>query len=137
MASRGLGTLTLDLILKMGGFEQGMNKAARLTDERMKKIEARAKAAGVAIGAGLVAAATGAAAMTKRAIDAADEMSKLAQKVGISTEQISRLAYAGDLADVSLADLQTSIGRLIKSMGDAQSETSTQARIFKALGIEV
>src|SRR5690606_31389803 len=115
MASRGLGTLTLDLILKMGGFEQGMDKAARVTDKRMKEIERRAKIAGAVIGTALVAAGTGAVVMTKRAIDAADEMSKLAQKVGISTEEISRLAYAGDLADVSLADLQTSIGRLIKS----------------------
>ena len=46
MATRSLGTLTLDLIARIGGFEQGMDKAGRLTEKRMKEMEARAEAAG-------------------------------------------------------------------------------------------
>src|SRR5690606_17137999 len=90
-----------------------------------------------AIGAGLAAAGVIAARSIKNAIDNADELSKAAQRVGASSEAFSRLAYAGDLADVAISDLQSSMGRLIKAMGDAQSPTSTQARIFGALGISV
>src|SRR5690606_26203582 len=38
-------------------------------------------------------------------------------------------------ADVSIQDLQSSMGRLAKAQGDAQRETSIQARVFEALGI--
>ena len=39
MASRSLGTLTLDLIARIGGFEQGMDRAARTATNRMGQIE--------------------------------------------------------------------------------------------------
>lgn len=39
MATRSLGSLTLDLIAKIGGFEQGMNRAARIAAQAAKKIE--------------------------------------------------------------------------------------------------
>lgn len=39
MSNRSLGTLTLDLIAKIGGFEQGMDQAARTADRRMKDVE--------------------------------------------------------------------------------------------------
>lgn len=43
MASRSLGTLTLDLIAKIGGFVQGMDKAAIEADKSARKIAADAK----------------------------------------------------------------------------------------------
>jgi len=39
MASRSLGTLTLDMLVKMGGFVQGMNQAQRVTDQRTKEMQ--------------------------------------------------------------------------------------------------
>lgn len=39
MATRSLGSLTLDLIAKIGGFEQGMGKAERRLDASMKRME--------------------------------------------------------------------------------------------------
>ncbi|WP_159913019.1 phage tail tape measure protein [Pantoea sp. 18069] len=40
MASRSLGTLTLDLIAKIGGFESGMDRAARTAGQKAKQISA-------------------------------------------------------------------------------------------------
>lgn len=42
-ASRSLGTLTLDLIAKIGGFEQGMDRAARTADRKGREISAAAR----------------------------------------------------------------------------------------------
>ena len=42
-ASRSLGTLTLDLIAKIGGFEQGMDRAARTSDRKGREISAAAR----------------------------------------------------------------------------------------------
>ena len=43
MASRSLGTLTLDLIAKIGGFERGMDRAARTADRKGREISAAAR----------------------------------------------------------------------------------------------
>jgi tetratricopeptide (TPR) repeat protein len=43
MASRSLGSLTVDLILKMGGFKQGADAAAREIDSAERRISARTK----------------------------------------------------------------------------------------------
>ena len=43
MASRSLGVLTLDLIAKIGGFEQGMDRAARTADRKGREISRAAR----------------------------------------------------------------------------------------------
>lgn len=141
-SSRSLGSLTLDLILKMGGFEQGMNKAARTTDSRMRQMEQRAFKFGKAIGVSLAAVggviSTGvgiAIAGIRSAINSMDDLSKAAQRSQVPTEQFTALAYAGELADVSMEDLQSSLGRLAKAQGDSLKETTKQSKIFDALGI--
>lgn len=53
MASRSLGTLTIDLVAKTGMFEQGMDRAARNADKRMRDMQRKAKMFGIAIGASL------------------------------------------------------------------------------------
>src|SRR5690606_22415134 len=135
MASRSLGTLTVDLVAKTGGFEQGMTRAARITDKRMKDIERRVKAAGLVLGAARAAGATAAVHQLRSAIDNMDDLSKAAQRVSLPTEQFSALVYAGKLADVEVNTLVTSLGRLTKAQADAERSTSEQARTFDALGI--
>lgn len=44
MASRSLGTLTYDLIAKIGGFVQGMTEAERVADRKTREMERKAKA---------------------------------------------------------------------------------------------
>lgn len=135
MSSRSLGSLTIDLIARTFGFEQGMDKAARTADKRMKEIEARAKKFGAVVGTALVAGAGIVANQLRNTINQMDELSKAAQRASLPTEEFSKLAYAGELADVSIQDLQASLGRLAKAQADAEKSTSTQGRIFDALGI--
>lgn len=133
--SRSLGTLTLDILARTASFEQGMDRAARTADKRMKEIEARAKKFGTIVGGALVSGAGLVADQLRRTIDHMDELSKAAQRANMPTEDFTKLAYAADLADVSIQDLQSSMGRLAKAQGDAEKSTSTQARVFEALGI--
>ncbi len=71
----------------------------------------------------------------KSAVNQMDELSKAAQRVGVSTEVFSSLNYAAKLADVSTQDLQSTLGKLTKNMSMAQYATSQQSQVFKALGI--
>lgn len=89
--------------------------------------------------AATTAAALGSAfslAAIKATVDRLDDLSKAAQRAGMSSEAFSQLAYAGELADVSMQDLQGSMGKLAKAQGDAARGTAEQANAFKALGIE-
>ncbi|MEZ7179702.1 phage tail tape measure protein, partial [Pseudomonas mosselii] len=49
MASRSLGTLTLDLIARIGGFQQGMDQAARSTQRNMSQVQLHADRASAAV----------------------------------------------------------------------------------------
>jgi hypothetical protein len=51
--ARSLGTLTVDLVAKIGGFQQGMDKAARESEKSLNRIRKAAGGIGTAITAGL------------------------------------------------------------------------------------
>jgi len=93
-------------------FERGV----ALAETRLTKFSSLAKTGMVALGAAGATAATGIALATKAAIDHADEIGKMAQKVGMTTEALSRLEYAARLSDVSLSELQIGLGQLAKNM---------------------
>jgi hypothetical protein len=77
------------------------------------------------------------AAMVKSSIDAADGLSKLAQRTGETVENLARLQYAGSLADVSNEALATSLKKLSKNMAEAAGGTGEAADAFKAIGVSV
>lgn len=109
---------------KLAGFESSASKSA--------------KQIGAVLGAAAAAAAVGLGIMIKRSIDLADDMSKAAQKIGVTTESLSQLRYAADLAGVSSSALDKSLIRLNRSMSEAAiTSTSKAAMAFKALGVNV
>lgn len=93
-------------------------------------------AMGAALKVGVTAAIGGLTALTKNAIDNADEMGKLAQKAGITVEAFSGLAYAAKLSDVSNEQLKTGLKGLNESLVDSQDANSKAAKAFKYLSIE-
>lgn len=55
MASRSLGSLTVDLLLKTGGFQAGMDRSARDAEKTLKRIQTTARGVGSAIAVGFAA----------------------------------------------------------------------------------
>jgi hypothetical protein len=66
----------------------------------------------------------------KAALNYADSISKVSQKVGMTTEELSGLNYAAKLSDVSMGQLQSSLGIMARKMGDS-------ADSFQALGVSL
>lgn len=135
--SRSLGVLTIDLVAKLSGFEQGMDKAERTARKKSQEIDAAfSKIATAAVGA---ATAAGAAfvVMAKNTIDLADQLSKLSQSTGISTEDLSRLKYAADLSGVSIEGLASALPRFSKNIAEAAAGTKAQALAFESIGVSV
>lgn len=137
MASRSLGTLTLDLVAKIGGFVAGMDKAARESEKRMAQIQKNAKAVGVALAAAGAAAGAFAVAQVKAAIDSADALSKQSKAVGIAVEDLSALNYAAELSDVSVEQLSGSLNKFNRTIDDASDGTGAGAEAFDALGVSI
>lgn len=98
----------------------GVNSQAALAG--LRRFSTQASLAMAAIGASLVAA-------TKSAINAADEIGKTAQKIGISVRELSGLVYAGKLADATLDDLSTAFKGLNKAI-------TSNSEALQRLGIE-
>ena len=144
--SRSLGTLTLDLIAKTGGFESGMDKAARIADKKTREMERqsreRAKAIEVAftrMAAGVTAAwgALNVLGSVKQAADLADQLSKLSQRTGVAIESLSALNYAAGLNDATFDDMGEALKGLANKMFEAASKGGEAAEAFDALGIRV
>lgn len=97
------------------------------------KLQNFSKLAAIGLAGLASAAATGGVAigaLTKQAINFADEIGKTAQKIGMTSESLSKLEYAAKLSDVSLGQLQVSLGQLSKNMQSGNDA-------FTALGINV
>lgn len=136
---RNLGTLSIDLVAKTGGFEAGMSKAARTADQRMKEIERRARMMGTVLGSALAAGAGIAAAAliasTKAAIDNADAIRDMSIRLGTATETLSAYGYAAGQTGTDLDTLGRGLKVLAKNAADSLNPTSEQAKIFEALGV--
>lgn len=92
---------------------------------------------GILAGLGVSLSVAGFAVMIKSAIDAADHLNKLSQKIGISVEALSTLRFAAQLSDVSLETLQKGIKGLSQNIVEANTGVGDGAQVFEALGISV
>lgn len=92
---------------------------------------------GMLAGLGVSLSVAGFATMIKSAIDAADQLNKLSQKIGISVEALSTLRFAAQLSDVSLETLQKGIKGLSQNITEAKTGIGDGAQVFDALGISV
>ncbi|HCT5145031.1 phage tail tape measure protein [Klebsiella pneumoniae] len=143
MAGKSLGTLTIDLVAKVGGFVSGMDKAERASAKWSKQVQddvAKSSAALAGIGAAAIAAglAIGASGFqllksTSRQIAETDRWAKSLQ---LSTQELLAWQFAAEKAGVSgdqMADIFKDIGDKI---GDAVLNKSGEAvDALNALGL--
>src|SRR5690625_3208508 len=136
MASRSLGTLTIDMLLRTAGLEQGATKAER----QMARLQTRAVALGTvigkAIGGALNKLGEGLYNMTLGVAKNVDELSKFSQQIGISTEGLSRLQYAaGQMANVSEQQFGMALRRMTRRIEEAAEGAGPAAQALERLGL--
>lgn len=125
-----IGALRVNLGIDTAQFSEGLGKAQSSLAKFGKTVAVAAAAAGAAIAGALAVG-------VKNALNEADDLSKIASKIGIPIEELSKLKYAADLSGVSIQGLQTSVGKLAKNMVDAVAGTGEGLKAFTALGISV
>lgn len=133
MASRSLGTLTLDVIAQVGGFVAGMDKAERSSTKWRKEVEKSAKAVGTAVGAGVATAVTAFTTMMVSAVNSASEISNLAAVANVSVTDFQKMAVGAKtvgveqdkLADI-LKDVNDKVGDFLNTGGGGMADFFTQ-----------
>ena len=91
------------------------------------------------LGGGLAATLLGAGftAQIKTAIDSLDKMDEAAERIGLTTEALSGLAYAGKMTGVEFEDMTGALTKLSVKMNDAFVGDKAASALFKDLGISV
>lgn len=140
MASRSLGTLTLDVVARIGGYTAGLDKAEKEAAKRAAAIEkvfdAAAIGVGVAFGA-MAAAGTAAFAAIGNGIESAAKYQDLAEEIGTSAEEIASFAVAAATAGVSIESVAGASVKLTKSLIGVDDESKAAGAALAAIGINI
>lgn len=137
MATRSLGQLTLDLLVKTGAFVEGFSKAERESkkfNDRLKKNFDQASKAFIGFVTGATAAT---AALVQNSINVAAELDDVAQTSGIAVENLSALRYAAELEGIEFGTLSTTLNRFSRVLIEAKDESTDAAQAFAALGVSI
>lgn len=142
MARKSLGTLTLDIVARTGGFIQGMDQAERRSEQWRKQVDRDLKTirGGIdktlKVGAAAVAAATAATvALTKQGMDAVRSQADLARSLDTTYDSITALQLAA--GDVGLEGLEGSLTRLNRRLGAAEVGSGAAANAVKELQLDL
>lgn len=145
-----LGRLVVSIALEYAQFTAGVKKSEQDALAFAKSVQDGMDKAGQATRDFLGGVVTGALAAVasyqtvtavidgvKASIDRLDNISKAAARFGIAGEELERLAYAGELSDVSLDTLGTSVKKLSVNLLEAATGSKEQAQLFRAMNVEV
>jgi len=143
MAGRNLGTLTIDLVAKTGGFVSGLTQAERASEKWSKQVQADAAASTKALAAvGAAAAATalavGAAGFNflKSTSKQVAETDRWAKSLNMSTQELLAWQFAAEKAGVAGDNIADIFKDINDKIGDAVLNKSGEAvDALDALGL--
>jgi hypothetical protein len=126
-----IGSLRVALGLDTAQFASGATKAKGIATSLSSSM--KGLFAGMVAGLSLA----GITSALKSSVDHMDELGKVAQKIGIPVDELSKLEYAAKLSDVSLEALQGSVGRLARNLSEIAGGGKNDAGYaLQALGIK-
>ena len=136
-----LGIMSVKLGADYATLQSDLGKAAMLNSRYADDVAKRWNDAGAMIGkalaVGVVTGVGALVALTKSAINSAEEIGLLSQKIGISTEALSALRYQAGLANVEIGGLQIGMVKFSRSIAEASAGGKQQAAAFAAMGISI
>lgn len=139
MASKSLGTLTLDVIAKIGGFEAGLDRAEKEAKKRADAIERAFEGAFSALTAGFATVASaGVAALSavNAQANAIANYQDLAEKIGDTASNITSLQQAATLSGTAMDSVAAASVKLTASLSKTDDESKAVGQAINALGLE-
>lgn len=142
-----LGSIFVDLIANTGKFESGMRGASRTMSSntstwqrQLIAVDKQFEKVGISVGK-IGAALAGAVSIgaivgnLRSVVNEMDEIGKASDRLGIATEALSKISYAGSLADVSLQDVEKTVRTMQKALVEGASGSKTFTESFERLGL--
>ncbi|WP_414056824.1 phage tail tape measure protein [Pantoea dispersa] len=134
MASKSLGTLTIDLIAKVGGFTSGMDKAQRASEKWSRQVQKDAAATsaallsvGGAVQALALSAGTAGFALLKSTSEQINAADQWAKSLKISTQELLAWQFAAEKAGIAGDNMADIFKDLSDKIGDAVLNKSGEA----------
>lgn len=139
-----LGTLTYDLVAKIGGFSDGMTQAERQADKSAKAINAKIESIGVtsfavgnALGQYLKEGIDLAINAFPALIEQAAKFQDIADKTGGSAEGFANFAVSAKVAGVGIEDIANASVKLTKALIGVDDESKAAGAALGAIGINI
>lgn len=132
-----ISSLFVELKANIAKYSSGMNEArkkSKITAEAITKNLKKIAAPLAAIG---TAAAAAFAVMVKSAINTGDELAKLSEQTGISTETLSGFGFAAEQAGINLEELGQRFVNLARRTKEADRGVISYRLSFDALNIQL
>ena len=132
-----LSSLSVILKANTSGFASGMKRASASLVQFGKSVARTALRVGKLVaGIGSLVAGGGLVILTKRAIDATDALAKMSARIGTTTEQLSRLQFAGELTGVAATTLNMAMQRMTRRVSEAAMGTGEAVKALQEMRID-
>lgn len=125
------------LYLQIAGDPSGALRALKSVQDRVKSFASGMATLGGALG--VLGAGFSAFELVRKGKEMSewiDDQAKLADRLGVSTQALRRMQYAGDLAGISADEMSGAIQSFEQQLGMAIAGFPKAQRMFQALGLE-
>lgn len=130
-----LGRAVIEFSAETAKFTGDVGRAAAMFEKNMLGMQRAVD--GLLGKIGIAGGTAGIALMVKSSIDLADQTFKASQKISLTTNQISEMGFAFKLADVEQDGFVKGFVKFEEALVKAGDSASKEARIFKALGVDI
>jgi len=133
-----IAKLSIDIEARLANFERDLGKISTAAESTANRIKTSFAGVGAIVGSAFGALlAAGAVQQFQGLVNSLDQMAESAERIGLTTEALSGLAYAGKMSGLELDDMTLALTKLSGKMQDAASGSKEAKALFKDLGINV
>lgn len=130
-----LASLTVDLLANSAQFRKELKSANKKAGEWAGSVSASAAKVGTAMAASAAVAATGMTALYVQQSRLINENTAFADQIGISTEALAGLQYAGKLSGVATDTVSDSLKTMVELVSEATEGTGEASEALARLGL--
>jgi DnaJ-domain-containing protein 1 len=132
-----IANLAVILSANTAKFTAGMLRAQKQL-VTFQRVASKVTLAAGGIGAALagVAGAASIGAMVKRQFELADALGKTADRLGLTTEELGRLRFAGEQTGVGMRTMDMALQRMVRRVSEAAAGTGEAQNALRELGLD-
>jgi hypothetical protein len=133
-----IGALRATLGLDTANFEAGSKRARSIAKRDATAIQKSLDDVRKSFKNMIAAASVGAlTVVTKRALEYASSLGEVAQQLGVTTKELQEYRYAASQVGISNEEMDKSLAKLTRNIGEAKAGSKAQATTFRELGVAI